>query len=233
MSFVRREILPSSPDHPNDSNTTAVAAFAGEEEQPQPQSPSQDLQGLREFLEMQELQLQEYLEQQELVEREGLAEHQFIHYLPLHQEADQSQLHIQGYPSQQGTAVPTPAPVQAYESSEEWETELEEESEVEWVPPAFPTEECDCACHKATPLREARPQVNFLNIAYVACPMCWVDAYMHALDGRWWAGTECDAHLRSFHLDPLVPARQQCEWSLFDVEEAGAYEARWKTLVER
>ncbi|KAL7626823.1 hypothetical protein AAE478_003597 [Parahypoxylon ruwenzoriense] len=72
---------------------------------------------------------------------------------------------------------------------------------------------CRCPCHENTAQREGRPWISFTNEAYVACPMCWVDAYTHAHDepGReGWRGRDCDRYLRESGKDPKVPASKQC-----------------------
>ncbi|KAI1376695.1 hypothetical protein F4677DRAFT_445016 [Hypoxylon crocopeplum] len=66
---------------------------------------------------------------------------------------------------------------------------------------------CPCGCHENTAQREGRPWIAFSNAAYLVCPLCWVDAYMH--DGGW-RGLDCDGFLRGRGLDPKVPASRQC-----------------------
>ncbi|XXH05114.1 ATP-dependent DNA ligase Cdc17 [Hypoxylon texense] len=67
---------------------------------------------------------------------------------------------------------------------------------------------CPCPCHENSERREGRPWLPFGNAAYVACPVCWVDAYMHANgDG---GGGECDRYLRGRGKDPNMPAAVQC-----------------------
>ncbi|KAI0011772.1 hypothetical protein F4779DRAFT_615175 [Xylariaceae sp. FL0662B] len=81
-----------------------------------------------------------------------------------------------------------------------------EEGEAEEM---YPTVPCPCGCHETTPEREGRPWLSFSNASYLVCPLCWVDAYMHA-SGSENRGAECDKYLREQGKDPKVPAAEQC-----------------------
>ncbi|KAI1771357.1 hypothetical protein F4818DRAFT_429884 [Hypoxylon cercidicola] len=73
----------------------------------------------------------------------------------------------------------------------------------------YPTVACPCGCHENDERREGRPWLGFGNAAYLVCPLCWVDAYMHA-HGDERRGHDCHRYLRGRGKDPRVPASRQC-----------------------
>ncbi|KAI1393589.1 uncharacterized protein F4822DRAFT_385160 [Hypoxylon trugodes] len=73
----------------------------------------------------------------------------------------------------------------------------------------IPTVPCPCDCHADTANSEGRPFIAFSNAAYIVCPMCWVDAYMHA-HGDEKRGVDCDRYLRGRGKDPKIAASKQC-----------------------